>query len=133
MPGKNEALNITVNREGWMPTGDDEGVTCVGSERPKNRERSDEEEEVNRNRYADNPHNPHQDRCPECDHFRGGCRLHPRDPLSVEWDSDRSLCRGRIMTAQRALMSALATELFAPEVHEVADAVLHHGTLTVGW
>ena len=37
------------------------------------------------------------------------------------------------MTAQRALMSALATELFAPEVHEVADAVLHHGTLTVGW
>jgi hypothetical protein len=25
------------------------------------------------------------------------------------------------MTAQRALMSALATELFAPEVHEVAE------------
>jgi hypothetical protein len=34
------------------------------------------------------------------------------------------------MTAQqRAALSAIATKMFAAEVHEVADAVLHHGTL----
>jgi hypothetical protein len=33
------------------------------------------------------------------------------------------------MTRRRAAMSAIATEMFASEVNEVADAVLHHGTL----
>jgi hypothetical protein len=34
-----------------------------------------------------------------------------------------------MIARQRAIVSAIATEMFASEVHELADAVLHHGTL----
>jgi hypothetical protein len=27
--------------------------------------------------------------CRACDSIRAGCRLHPRDPLSVDWDGSR--------------------------------------------